>query len=317
MLTLEEGMRNFWLPGLHSVKGTTKEGFAEWMLKREYFFTSIKSSKEFTIRTITPEKVLASLAHSCSKMSCAAFETFLGMTESVNVLPKSCGWISVKAYYGAFFAAHAILRMCGTICFQIDGVQKSALEKEANLLTSKSTHVFETGFYMGTFDEKNCEITLKKTNASTFGSHGVMWEAFDSELRRFSNELLARSSLFNDAALFLSDISSSLSQAGAKGTWLSSVRNSVNYRFDFGAWFPYKNLVADKKSLFEIIRNWQEHPQKLKLYHPKDTLAQQVSTSVAIASLCNLIVDDMNKAVGHRSFQSYGPIALLRFARKN
>ena len=52
----------------------------------------------------------------------------------VGGLPKSTGWILIRAYYAAFFAAHSLLRMFGISCIQLDAQQITAISRVAHAL---------------------------------------------------------------------------------------------------------------------------------------------------------------------------------------
>ena len=307
-------MRNFWLPKLHHVKGATTESFASWITRGDFVFSSINSSTTFTIKILSTRAGLAALAHDCNKMAAASFETFLEISDS-NILPKSCAWISLTTYYGAFYAAHAILRLCGTICFQVDAPQRQALEKVADLFGILPVNGIENGFYVGTFDGLSGEIAFAKTNAGSSGSHNVMWKIFNNELKRFSVELLSSSTLHSKSANFLTSISNSLCQNGTGGGWLSAMRNDVNYKLSHGAWFPYKGLSRKKKDLLSIAAKWKGDPMAIKLEYPKDPLSQQVATSAALAALCKLIVLDMLHTGDPKIFHAYGSASLLKLVK--
>lgn len=313
MFSLEEGLRLFWLPGLGTLTGRTKQGLAEWIVEKDYLVVSMPSRTEVVLRVLKSEDAIAGYAHDASRMACAAFESFIGLADTSR-LPRSCGWTNITAYYGAFFAAHAILRMCGNACFQLEAKQKARIDKVADSFGLLAPGGIETGFYVAHFDAASAEITLRKSAADKKGSHGVLWETFSSELRRFSNSMIGTSALYNKPALFISDLADSLCQKGLNGTWLSNVRNAVNYRHEFGAWFPYKNLAVERKELLAIVAHWQRQPQTIHLKLSEDTLKKHVAVSTAIVSICHLMVNDMRRLGGARSFHSYSSLALTRLA---
>jgi hypothetical protein len=312
MVPLEEALRQFWLPGLHEVKGRTTIGLARWIESKNFVFSSITSATEFNLKSLEPEKTLSALAHDSSRMACAAFESLFSISD-YRRLPRSCAWVNITAYYGAFFAAHSFLRMCGIICFQIESSQKSALEKVA-VTFGESISTFESGFYIGNYNYKNGELSLKKSPASSKGSHAILWELFEETLRNYSNALIEKSALFNDSALFLDSIAEALCKSGLKGTWLTSMRNTVNYKHDLGAWFPYKSLQVNRRELVGIVTKWQNHPQKLALSYNGKALAEHVAVSSIIVSLCYLVVNDMRAIAGPRSYHSYSTLALIKLA---
>lgn len=304
-------MRNFWFPRIHTVRGRTSEGFASWITKEEFIFESVVGSEEFTIKVLAPEAALSGLAHDCNKMAAAAFETFLELSDS-NILPKSCAWINLTTYYGSFFAAHALLRLCGNICFQVEFPQKKALENIANLFYQLPEKGFNCGFYMGKFDTTSNEISFKRIVTGSSGSHNSMWAILNTELTRFSREL-GESYLYTKSSRWLSSISSSLSQSQSGG-WLSTMRNTINYKLSHGAWFPYKGLKTNKKDLLKIASEWTKDPLSIQIEFP-DALKQQVATSTALVALCRTIVMDMHHLAGPTSFHAYGSASLLKQAK--
>ncbi len=316
MLSVQEGLRNFWLKDLHGISENPSEGIATWLLKREFVFTSVASATDFTLRVLNTHGATKAFAYDASRMASAAFETFISINEPPR-LPRSCGWILIRAYYGAFFAAHSLTRMFGVICFQIDALQKNALDRVATALGVLPPGGFEGGFYIGTFDGVSSEFRLVKSTASTTGSHGILWAQFAKMLRNQSNELLQKSSLYNDAAILLADICDLMCQSGQNGgTWLSHIRNSVNYRHELGVWFPYKASTVTARDVVKITAQWNKAPLKVMLKYPKKReVEQHAALCTAIASLCNVVVGDMSAAsTRSRSFHQYGALALAKFA---
>ena len=317
MLTAAEGLRHFWLKGLNKVEGKPREGVASWLIGGKYIFTAAKDRTEFSIKILDASGLTNGFAHEVTRMATASVETFNGIKEMDN-LPRSGGWIVIRAYYGAFFSAHALLRMCGTICFQLEDGQKNELDKVAHVQGMLPTGGFEKGFYIGTYDTAVGDLRLKKSSASRRGSHEVMWEVFSKMLRDQSNGLLRLSSVFIDAAVLLADIADLLCQSGGgSGNWLSQIRNAVNYRHELGVWFPYKNSDVTGLELAMIASHWSEQPEKVMFKNKKSVVAQHVALCTVIAALCNAVVEDMGRTGSvRRSFHAYGALALRNLAKQ-
>ena len=315
MFSVAESLRNFWLKGLHEVTGKPQLGVASWLLKGNFIFAAVTDEKEFSLGVLDVPGLTSSFAHDSTRMASASFETFLGITETKK-LPRSCGWILIRAYYGAFFAAHALLRMCGTICFQLEAAQKNELDKVATAQSMLPPSGFEGGFYFGTYDTTAGEFRLKKSSANRRGSHEVMWELFSKILRDQSNELIRLSALHTDSAILLADIADLLCQSGkSSGNWLSHIRNSVTYRQELGVWFPYKGSDVTGKDLTKITSQWSDAPDKVAFKLGKSAIAQHVALCTIITSLCNAIVEDMHSAANiKKSFHAYGALALTNLA---
>jgi hypothetical protein len=318
MLSIEESYRSFWLKGLYNVRGKPKLGVALWLLQKKYIFASVAGPADFTLNVLDPSGLVEAFASEVTRMSTVAFETYIGLA-GIERLPKSSGWILIRSYYGAFFAAHALLRLGGSICFQIEAAQKCALDRVADAQSLlPSPNGFEGGFYYGSIDRETGYFRLVKSSSEKKGSHEIVWDHFNKTLRRQADYLLAQGQIYTDAAMLLTDIAQDLCRSGKNaGNWLSYIRNAVNYRHEFGVWFPYGNASVNASDLLRVTDQWPGHPSSVVFRSVANDVSRHVALCTAIVSLCSTVVDDMHQeAKGRRSFHSYGAIALKNLARK-
>lgn len=312
MSVVEEGFRHFWLHDIHRIQGLSRLGLGVWIESGDFVISTVGSSGDVTVRPITMQKMVGAFAYDSTKMASAAFETMFGI-ESVPKLPKSTSWIVIRAYYAAFFAAHALLRMFGTHCLQVDLPQKKSLDKVASAVGMLPRSGFELGFYVSTFDRASGEIRFRKPTARR-GSHEIMWEEFASRIRSVSNHLLTVSSKFTQLSLQLSQLEASLRRDGmTTGAWLSYVRNLANYKHEFGLWFPYSGSECSASDLLQIARKWRKNPETFFPPPVDAQIKQHVWTSSLIVSICHAVSTDM-AANTPRSFHSYGGLALVKRA---
>jgi len=314
MGAIEEGFRHFWLRDIHRVSGVTKAGLGLWITRNDFITVRVGGRDDFSIRVLNPEEATRGVAHDSSSMASAAFETMLGL-EPVKNLPKSTAWVVIRAYYAAFFAAHSLLRMFGTSCLQLESPQIKALDRNATVFGCLPTQGFESGFYIVRYDASTSEIHFRKSTAGR-GSHEVLWEVFAAKLREVSNHLLTVSSRFTGPALQLADLENLLKQDGlTRGTWLSHIRNLVNYRHEFGLWFPYSGSQVSTVELVKISRNWKSDPDGLLPIPKADRVTLHLRLCTVIVAICHAVVCDMEvNAVRRKSFHAYGSLALTRMA---
>jgi hypothetical protein len=309
MGVVEEGLRHFWLRDIHNIGVMTREGLAPWLVHENFIITSVRDCNDFTIRVLTPADALKGYAYDSTKMASAAFETMLSI-DTVKHLPKSTAWILIKAYYAAFFAAHSLLRMFGVSCLQLDTPQINALEHTAAPFGLLPIHGFEAGFYIARWDVTTNEMAFRKP--ARRGSHEGLWATFANMLRQISNYLLMVSSKFRTLSLQLSEIEQILLQDGA---WLSNIRNRANYRHEFGLWHPYSGSQVSAADLVKIVRMWKEQPEKLLSVPQRNPISVHLWVCTIIVAICYTVVSDMEvHAPRHKSFHSYGSLALKRLA---
>jgi hypothetical protein len=313
MATFEEGFRHFWLQNIHKITGVSGEDFRKWLTREAFLPARVTSSSDFAIQVLAPAEARKSIADDSSRLASAAFETMVGIT-SVGSLPRSTAWIVIRAYYAAFFAAHSLLRMCGHMCIQLDGPQTYALDHVARGMGVLPGTGFESGFYIANYSPTADEIEFQKSIAARRGSHEVLWASFADRLRNMSNHLIGVSVLYNSVALRIAEIETFLRQAGQNGgTWLSHIRNVVNYRQEFGLWFPYTNSLVDAAPLVRIVRKWRQDPARLFPPDQSNDIVLHVWICTAIVSICHAVAVDIEKhATGRRCFHSLSCLNLAR-----
>jgi hypothetical protein len=212
---------------------------------------------EFELRFQKAEMLHASLANDCNRFAQAAIESMWSVGK-VNKLPKSTGWAAVQMYYSAFFAAHALLRVYGRACSQLDGahVDKVFQIASATQLDGGVSSV-ENGFYFSSIS--NNEIKFSKLK----DSHADTWSSFSKLLIWLIDNISSTTGLGkhkSEALTLISNIKAALHKSGAaKGNWPSQIRNKVNYQHTHGVWYPYKGALHDHEI---VLRNteWLKDP---------------------------------------------------------
>ena len=114
-------LRALWVQGLNAVTGNVSTGMGTWLKERQYSFSQAVHSDAFVLDVPAFQPLLNALASDINRMSSAAFETMLGI-QAHPVSDKAKGWLVIQTYYASFFAAQALLRICGTSPTQIESI---------------------------------------------------------------------------------------------------------------------------------------------------------------------------------------------------
>jgi hypothetical protein len=317
MPSIAEGFRHFWLRDIHLIPGVTSEEFSQWIVRGDFVIPQATGPTDFTIRTFTPAEAKKAIAHDCTRMASAAFETIHGITP-VTGFPKSTAWILIRAYYAAFFAAHSLLRSVGTMCSQLGDPQITALDRIAVSFGILPGNGFDAGFYVSRYDAATNEVHFHKSAAARRGSHEIMWETFADKLREISTALIGLSPGFRPIGLHVMEIEDVLRQNGqTNGTWLSHVRNRANYRQEFGLWFPYSASQVTAERLSRILSKWTLPPERLFPIDRSSDVVVHISLCAIIVSICHAVATDIEAhGISRRCFHTYGGLALSRRANQ-
>ncbi len=319
---VERTLRQFWLPGISNVSGKLKRGLQAYLLDDRYRVFKPPISNQFSITPFETDEIKRAVCFDINRMASAAFESAFDLAPPVPI-DKSYGWAGIRCYYAAFFAAHAVIRIFGKICTQLDSQHLNFVSRITSYtFAEKVSH--SSGLYFATWDETNS--TLEFTHTSTVaqgGSHEVTWKLFHDVINQLENQLLDSSAVgiladLQATSLALKSLRDALSESGCNhGNWLSTIRNRLNYRHEFDAWFPYGKPSAYYHNIRDAANDrWLNPPTPLSSAPLRGReLERAIEVSGAVVALCRCIIEDMIKASPGDSFLSYGPRSILELAR--
>lgn len=318
MSLLASTLRQFWAPGLNDIEGNVSKGLGAWLADENYLIYKEIKAKQFILNVSDSESFLAALAAEVNRTGIAACETIRHNTKN-SLLPKSTAWVAIKSYYAAFFAAHAVLRMFGQGFITLDQVQVNSINKIGRLYGLSHEDV-SAGNFVFSFSGDTKEIRWDRVDSSTGGVHEKFWGYFKLRIEALSTELLkTKVGIQADnqqISLRLSELVANLCfQSCAKGTWLSVVRNKVNYRHQFGAWYPYRAEESWGAIDERTTEHWMLDPMKIELTtHTDKNLHRFQETCNFIIASCRVLADDMaSRCAAGKSFHNYGWLAIMRF----
>jgi hypothetical protein len=315
MSGLCDELRPFWLLGIHRVGGRQRRGLTGLLAQRGYQVYKPASGTAVELRFAEWFTVPGAFAFDCARMSTAALETFEGISPSSG-LPKTAGWLVIRTYYGAFFAAHAIARMLGTSVTQLDAAAVNAIDTVTALFSMQPAGGLQKGLYVCVADAHKQTLSFSKITAD--GSHEALWSEFGALVRNAIQRILTGSSVSlraQRAAAKLIEIEAALTDGGSlgKSSWLSVMRNRVNYQHGYGVWFPYQPYPAYYDALHDKAANWDTDPDKHSIWpRPGRELQRFVETATMLMALCrDMCLDMANRHPDNDSFHQYGSLALI------
>lgn len=307
---LQNARLTLFQPGL-----TSALDIKAWVANQNYFFTQDITAASFALRASDPSQLRQALANDLNRLASAAFESAAGIGLD-PALPRSLAWGSVRSYYSAFFAAHALMRLFGSACVQLDHehVEKVLYSAQA-MGRSGGLTALDSGFFVAFIDPAFQTVTFRRLKESHRDTWATLVEVIDS-LDASIPGTTALSSHKLEASALLSDIKLQLTRSGSrKGNWLSTMRNSINYRQSHGAWFPY-NRSADPAVLESAARAWRALPilSSQTSLSELDCFFQATAGLVALVRELTSVAAELNSPL-NPTFEN-GCIKLLNEAKK-
>lgn len=229
-----------------------------WVANQNYLVEAGMTPTSFTLATHDYDGLRAALANDCNRMSMAAIESICGV-QADTLFPKSSAWATIRSYYAAFFAAHALLRVFGYSYSQLEPEHTRKIFEMAKMLNVQGEHnKIESGFYSIQIDKSFTRLVFEKKK----DSHKDMWRGFLELIDKLTSDIgstaaisihkiqahdllmAARRGVTKDSSRFM-------------GNWLSELRNQVNYQHLHGAWFPYEGGVTSRHIIDTATSCWR------------------------------------------------------------
>jgi hypothetical protein len=315
MSLIADALQPSLVPGILNITGRPVDGLDGKLLGSSGFYPSYDFVNErWELDFQDPSGLVSAITGDCSRLACASFQTFTGVPADVTSA-KLVPWALVRGYYGAFYGGHALLRLFGRGCIFLDAQRLKVLSE---LLTTYGvTPLPKRGLYR--FYVTNAGRVLQLVAVPGAGAHEGFWNMFVTELKGIADRILQgglltqrdSQTVWDQLQRFLSFISS----GGANATWLSAMRNSVQYRQQENVWFPSKLARAEQQALKAIASKWLCNPDKLGAYQPGTDLQRFLFSCMFTVSLCRDVLCWIDNRCGRgRSFVHFGPLRYLNSA---
>lgn len=164
-------------------------------------------------------------------------------------------WPLLKLYYSAFFAAHAVMRSQGAGVIKIENAQAVKLNQFLKTLNPLSPN-FKPGMYefrLNASVRDSPSLTLQPHGGGS-GVHEAFWKSFCSYLDDLSRAAVATKAADAEAMAFGSiEVRNAISgNSGSSNSWLSQMRNQINYQHQHSVWFPIRKSGNAKGALAKL-----------------------------------------------------------------
>lgn len=311
MSILREPLRRLGLPNIASARTYEGETLGHWITKGSYYVNSVIGPDQFSLQAGAIDDVLPVFATSADRMLSACFETILSIT-SGNEIPRSSAWLLLRLYYAAFYAVHALLRLAGQTCSQIDTAQATVLIESASAYgVAGDVKRISQGYYHAKFNWTSLAIDFNRPPGA--GTHELLWRCYSDLLAGFVvriPEVVHIAQQSEQITKVLKQLRAVLCHNGLNGgNWLSQMRNTINYRHSHGVWFPYSQKKRSSSAMYEgLMSGFLADPDPTSLILKSSSrdfdIELMYRTTIFICSMAREITVDL----GSRASNSGSPL---------
>ena len=258
--------------------------------------------------------LVSALAGDCCRFSFASFQT-ISTVEAEIMKRDTVAWSLIKVYYAAFYAGHALIRIFGESCSFFDRQHTTRLIQLGDALGHQWSFNIDAGLYRCALTQNSTAIRCIKTRGAA-GVHEAFWTVFGTHIQRLSEATLTGGLVPEDAQAVFGQLNSlvEIMRRRTGFSWLSGVRNDLQYRQSNGVWFPASLRQNERQSLSRLIADWQRDPMDIDLDMRRlGLLGDFVTACVFIVALCHTMLSRIaeRSTVGPRSFVFLGPMTFV------
>lgn len=291
-MSIADPLRLAWLNGINKPVGKKIDNMDKLFEIKNITTTTALVSNQIKIHIGNSQKTINFFAHDTDRFATAAFESMIAESPKPE-FPRSTAWLLIRGYYSAFFAMHALMRIQGVACLRVSKNITNIINKQLAYLFPDSP-LLEAGFYLIQSNNSGAELTLNKLDLSATGSHEALWSQLNDQMNSISTIAL-RDTVDPDAgrelALLIGSLTSLLQKKGGP-TWLSQIRNRINYLHAYGTWSPYNTSTNDVARLTSRFEKWKTG-EDLMTSVPLDELSEFVEACSFILYLCKATIKDL------------------------
>lgn len=316
MASLSGLLRPYWAAGLNNITLSNAGPLKEWITKGvNYQINSQITNNSFELSLNDRVSFLMSISHDCNALICSSLESLIKKEDQI-IMPKSISWLLIKQYYSAFYAANNILRYLGISLTYVEASQILMLEQISDLFSCRNGVNIEKGYYNISFRPNINTVYFNKISlGSDSGTHVALWKIFGSEISKISDQVLISNhdTQIQQLVIKLTDLLNNLSYIGINNfSWLSKIRNEINYKFSHGTWFPYNISKSITNELIRNNLNWRKDPMAIELRNlTGNELLRFSNTCQFVISLSVEMAEDMAKRCSFgKSFHQGGYLRL-------
>lgn len=322
MSLMDDALQPFLVRGLTTLQGRSSGmSLADLIGKQnkvgfDLDFDNQKQSIETNFRD--PFPVLDSIASDSSRFAAAAFQTMQSISTKMGERTE-ISWCLIQAYYSAFYAGHSIIRLLGQSCSYLSRSHVTQISILGAAYGKAPGFRLTASIYQCNLDSSASSISSKSLRNGPGGAHEAFWNVFGLRIRRINEVILLGLLGQYEAQSVFVKLDSLLHVLCSDGTplfsWLSAIRNEIQYRHEHGVWLPCDVKKQDRERLGRFINQWQRDPMEIDVGAPQGgKLGQFVVGCAFIVALCRSLLTRIveRSEPSGRSFAKLGPLAVLR-----
>lgn len=236
--------------------------------------------------------IASAIAGDAVRFASACFASLNTITAALEE-GATLAWGLVRLYYAGFYGGHSVLRLLGQSCSMVDARHTSKIRSLASALGGPPPFEITSGLYHCVLNPAQTGLSMVYARGRVGGAHEVFWEIFDRFLSEATEEVLVGRLAPEDARAVFAKLEAArrIFRRGAGASWLSAIRNEIQYRHLHGVWPPLSVNRTQRHTLSRLAIQWTRDPMDIDIESPPGgALGAFVSACAFNAALCRAIL---------------------------
>ncbi len=216
-----------------------------WILREGYYVKAPAQQRAVEIFESTAGELGGAFRRDYSLVSSSSVESFVEMRRRLR---SDCAlaWALIKAYYSAYFSAHAIMRLHGSASIWADQSHVASVGRVVDLWIGAIGEPPQRGAWIVSGVDGLAGLEIRGVGSSAGGSHENFWSVFCEFLKQLEQRVVTSGSLI-PASVTKSIILLQSLRFYLESGEIVRTRHEVNYRRGYGVWFPFDGAIYDDR----------------------------------------------------------------------
>lgn len=283
-----------------------------------FFLDFDNASQRIELDFRDADPVLGSYAFDSNRFASSAFQSIQHASEGADSTEKFA-WAIIQLYYAAFYAGHSIIRLLGDSCTYFDRTQISRIVALAQAQSKVPTFkITSTVYHCHTDLISPALVRATSLREGVGGAHESFWHVFGQVLSRSGEHILNGPLSETEAQSVFAKVEAARQTLTGRGapfhSWLSVIRNDVQYRHMHDVWLPCGVRKQDRELIKRLTSQWRKDAMNVDVgVHSSKPLGLFAAACVFIVALCRELFERIaeRSPLKARSFTQLGALALI------
>lgn len=236
--------------------------------------------------------ITGAIGGDAARLAAACFTSMANIAPAIEEA-SSIPWGLIRLYYASFYAGHSLLRLVGRSCTYFESQHVGRIK---SLFVARGEPIafdLPAGLYSCSLNGGQTGFSMIQARGRVGGAHETFWGIFDDFLSHSTEDVLRGHLAGTDARDIFAKLEAlrRIYRRSIGASWLSAVRNEIQYRHGMGVWAPLTINRTRRALLSRLASQWMRDPMDIDVdVPPSGDLPAFVLACAFTAAMCRVVL---------------------------